>query len=72
MGSYWVSVTDMAKSLLRILLKESVDQILGFIGNLYSGWVLERLFDDLTEHGVLVLAVEWRNTNQHFIDEDSE
>ena len=30
-------------------------------------WILERLLDDLAKHGVLVLAVEGRDADEHLI-----
>lgn len=33
--------------------------------------VLERFFDDLAKHGVLVLAVEWRDADEHLVSGDS-
>ena len=48
-----------------------IEQVFDLVAQFQSGWELEWVLDDLTEHGVLVLVVEWWKSNQHLVTDEA-
>ena len=68
--------TVVAKSRLAILVKELDDQVFGLFrdGDLMANRVREvdRAFPDKEVHSMLVAVEEWRDADDHFVDQDTE